>query len=96
MHRLAVLALCCACGHDPPPADPHGAATCDAPWTRNGFTQCELACADSSVALGASGPSCQGKTADGTSIDCSKTFVFDGITGCCASDTPRVLFAECP
>jgi len=80
-----------ACGD----RDPHAAATCDGPLQANGFTECELACADSSVSLVASGPSCQGITVSGSTVDCSKTFEFEGVTGCCASNAPQLRFAEC-
>jgi hypothetical protein len=98
-HVLAALALAAlvpGCAHDPAaPVDVHAAATCDAAWMRNGFTDCELACADSTVALGAMGPRCAAKTTAGAPVDCPKTFVVGGVTGCCASDTPHLYFAEC-
>jgi hypothetical protein len=90
---LALWLSACA-GNDTPVA-PHSAGTCDGGWTQNGFDQCEAACADSSIALDASGASCEAMTIAGDSISCSKTFVFSGVTGCCAADTPSVLFAEC-
>ena len=95
---LVVLALAaCGGGHShPDAADPQSPGVCDAAWMRNGFTQCDLGCEDSMLALGASGPSCPGTTSVGNSVDCSKTFVFAGVTGCCASDPPRLLFARCP
>jgi hypothetical protein len=93
---LAIVVAACGHGHaQPDAADPHSAGACDSHWTQNGFSQCELACADSTVALGAGGPSCSALTASGTPIDCVKTFVFAGIRGCCAADKPSVLFADC-
>ena len=99
MTRLSLF-LFVACTHHPPaPIDIHAQATCDTAWTNNGFTECETACADSSIALFASGPSCDARTTEGTAVSCSKTFDADAgdhsVTGCCASDTPRLLFAEC-
>ena len=89
---LLVFAMALVACSDP---DPHEAATCDGPLQQNGFTECERACADSSVALVASGPSCQAVTVSGSMVDCSKTFEFSGVTGCCASNVPQLRFAEC-
>ena len=87
---LALLASA-ACGA----GDPQAPGTCDAAWVKNGFTKCDAACADSGPALGAMGPSCDATTASGADVNCSKTFAYDGVTGCCAADPPRAAFAEC-
>jgi hypothetical protein len=92
---LAILALLLsACGGDAAPIDPHAPAPCDQAWTANGFTDCEAACADSGPVLFAMGPACQAQTATGP-IACNKTFVFGGVTGCCSSSRPQLLFGEC-
>ena len=94
---VLVLAVLSACGGGTTsPSDPHAAATCDHIWQQNGFDQCEAGCADSAVALGASGSACSATLGSGAAFSCVKTFDFHGITGCCASDKPSVLFAECP
>ena len=50
---------------------------------------------DATTALNARGAACQGHTSVGA-VDCSKTFVSQGVTGCCATKPPpQVLFAEC-
>ncbi len=90
----AVFALLLACGSDGP-RDPHAAGTCDQGWVNNGFDSCELGCQNSNVALTASGPSCDAFTIEQASVSCSKTLVFDGVTGCCSVDPPEVHFAEC-
>ena len=97
MRSLAsfMVLLLLACGTNTPPLPPHDATSCDGGWTQNGFDQCEAACADSTVALGASGPSCEATTIAANTIDCSKTFTYDGVMGCCAANQPMVLFAEC-
>jgi hypothetical protein len=87
------LLLVTACADDP--VDPHAPTSCDDVWTRNGFTDCEAACVSSAEALGASGPACSAQTLAGSSVSCSKTFVFQDVTGCCASASPKQLFAEC-
>jgi len=90
-----VLLLCLGCGGS---EDPHSAGTCDQGWVQNGFETCELACEDSGIALGASGASCQAVTSDNSPVTCSKTFEFEGITGCCSVDSiddSVVHFAEC-
>jgi hypothetical protein len=93
---LLALAACSGHGGSPDAApDPQGPGTCDAVWMQNGFSQCDLGCANSSIALAASGPQCQARTSVGNPVDCSKTFVIFGVTGCCASDPPRLLFATC-
>jgi hypothetical protein len=95
--KYLVLLLAIGCGgSDKPPRDPHGAGTCDSSWTANGYTDCEAGCADAGAALGAKGPSCQGTLGSGAAFTCTKTFEFDGQTGCCASDKPQVLWADCP
>lgn len=93
--RALVLLLALAACHGGA-TNVHALRTCDAAWTANGFSQCEAACVDAQVALGAAGAACDATTADGVAVSCSKTFTFDGVTGCCASDPPKVLFAECP
>src|SRR4051812_12370708 len=95
--RLLVLALAAAGGcsdGDDAPVDPHALGDCDTTWTKNGFTTCEAACKNSTVALTASGPACTAHDTAGA-IQCGKTFVFAGVTGCCASVQPQVLFGEC-
>lgn len=93
IRALSLLVLLSACGEDPPP-EPHEFVGCDMGWTQNGYTECEGACEDSSRALLASGPSCNGTTSNG-GVSCQKTFEYMGIVGCCISSAPRVLFAEC-
>jgi hypothetical protein len=91
--RSIVLAWCLfACGGT---GDVHALKACDQAWMANGFQQCEAACVDAQTALGAAGAACQASTSDGTPVSCSKTFVYQGVTGCCAADPPRVRFAEC-
>lgn len=90
---LIVSAFACG-GDDGGPIDVHALAACDAAWIRNGYTECEAACVNSTIALGAMGVACQAHTSRGA-VSCSKTFMFEGVTGCCASYTPQVLFGEC-
>ena len=90
---LAVCALLVACT-DPPPPEPHEFVDCDSGWTKNGYDRCEGACENSSRALLASGPSCNGTTSNG-GVSCQKTFEYMSIVGCCISSRPEVLFAEC-
>lgn len=92
---LVVLVISCG-GSDKSPRDPHAAAACDGSWTANGYTDCEAGCADSAAALGATGSGCAGTLASGDAFTCVRTLEFDGQTGCCASDKPRVLWADCP
>jgi hypothetical protein len=92
---LVVLMLGCGTPADPP-RDPHAAAACDGSWSANGYTECEAGCADSAAALGATGPACDGVLGSGDAFECVKTFEFDGQVGCCASDKPRLLWADCP
>jgi hypothetical protein len=91
VHRL-VLVICLGCGGSD---DPHAAGTCDQGWVQNGFDTCELACENSSIALNASGPACEALTIDNASVSCSKTFEFEGATGCCSVDNTVVHFADC-
>jgi hypothetical protein len=93
---LALVLLASACSDDSGPVDPHALGECDQTWKNNGFTECEAACKQSSPALTASGMSCEAHTTMGP-VSCSKTFVFEGATGCCASSaiTSKVLFADC-
>ena len=95
--RTIVLVLVTACGGGggDDMVDRHAPGTCDSVWTANGYDQCEAGCVDSSIALNATGPACTAKTAAGTSANCSATFAYDGFTGCCVSDTPRLYFADC-
>lgn len=94
--RLLVLALAAAgcSGGDDAPVEPHALGDCDKGWTNNGFTQCEAACKNSTVALTASGAACTAHDTAGP-IQCSATFEFQGLVGCCASVKPQVLYAEC-
>lgn len=97
MRLPLALGLLFACGGGTSTSsDPHAAATCDHVWQQNGFSQCEAGCADSATALGATGSACSATLDTGSAFSCVKTFEFHGITGCCASDKPSVLFAECP
>ncbi len=91
---LALVILVPACSEDP--VDIHALGACDQSWKDNGFTACETACQAALPALTASGPSCQARTSTGP-VSCSKTLVFESVTGCCAtsSTTSQVLFAEC-
>jgi hypothetical protein len=89
----AVFALLLACSDAP--RDPHAAGSCDQGWVNNGFDTCELGCENSGIALAASGASCDAETIEGISVSCSKTLVFDGVTGCCSVDPPEVHFAAC-
>jgi hypothetical protein len=98
MRSLALLWALSACHHTAgidARVDPREVIACDASWVANGFTQCEAACADSSTALGAMGTACTGTITSGATESCSKTFEFSGVTGCCVSNPPEVLFAEC-
>lgn len=94
--RVFVLAVVlAACSDDPElPVDAHALGACDEHWLSNGYTECEAACFDSLTALGASGEACQATTATGI-VNCSKTFEFAGLTGCCTSNKPKLLFREC-
>lgn len=93
--RAFVLAfILTACSGDDGPVDIHAIVACDDAWVRNGYTDCENACVNSTVALTASGPACEAHTSVGP-VSCSKTFVFEGATGCCASNPPKQLFGEC-
>lgn len=97
MRAWFVLVFVTACGGGTStPSDPHDSAQCDHIWQQNGFDQCEAGCADSATALGASGPACSATLATGSAFACVKTFEFHGVTGCCVSDKPSVLFADCP
>jgi hypothetical protein len=40
------------------------------------------------------GAACAATTSTG-SVSCSKTFEFEGVTGCCATSPGQVLFGEC-
>jgi hypothetical protein len=93
---LVVVVLVSGCGDDAGPVDPHTLGACDQTWINNGFTECEAACKQSSPALTASGMPCQAQTSMGP-VSCSKTFVFEGVTGCCATSalTSKVLFGDC-
>ncbi len=93
---LAMMLAACHGGTSGPdaPVDIHALVACDQAWNANGFTRCETACVDSTTALDAMGAACQGHTSTSV-VDCAKTFVFLGVTGCCASKSPQVLFAEC-
>jgi hypothetical protein len=96
MRALFALMLLGACGSDDTvgPVDVHALGPCDDNWIRNGYTECEAACVDSLTALNAQGTACEATTSSGP-LSCSKTFVFAGVTGCCASAKPQVLFGEC-
>jgi len=94
MRALALALILVACSEDPPPLPPHEFTDCDAIWEQNGYDQCEAACENSSTALNAMGPACAGRTSNGP-VSCSKTFVYEGATGCCISSAPSVLFADC-
>ena len=96
MRAVAFLFLLGCTSTAAPPKDPYAGATCDASWMANGFDQCEAGCADSAQVLGATGAGCTGALATGESFTCVATFEFAGVTGCCASDKPHLLFAECP
>lgn len=93
---LTLVMLVSACSDDGGPIDPHELGECDQTWKNNGFTECEAACKASSPALTASGMPCEAHTTMGA-VSCSKTFVFEGATGCCASSaiTSKVLFGDC-
>lgn len=92
--RWFVLAfLATACGSDPPP-EPHDIVACEPLWAQNGYTDCEYACNDAVLALNAEGPACQASSTLGP-VPCAKTFEHEGIAGCCATQTPQIVFAEC-
>jgi hypothetical protein len=92
--RSALVALILsACGGGT--TDPHSMADCDQGWIQNGLTQCEAACVPSGTALGAMGAACSAHTAQAKPVSCSKTFVFEGVTGCCSVEDITVHFAEC-
>jgi len=93
---VVIVWVASACGSGTsPPVDVHAVEDCDSSWMANGYTQCEAACVDATIALGAMGSACEATTSDGTVVDCSHTLTFHDAIGCCASDAPRVLFAEC-
>ncbi|MDX2094040.1 MAG: hypothetical protein SFX73_39785 [Kofleriaceae bacterium] len=92
MRFVLLIAVLSGCSDDP--TDPHQLGACDDGWQRNGYTECEAACRNSTVALTASGPGCAARTTAGQ-LTCSKTFEFEGAVGCCASVAPQVLFGEC-
>lgn len=97
MRVLFALMVLAACGGDdtgPVDVDIHALAPCDSIWKNNGYTECENACVDSAVALHAQGTACEATTVVGP-VSCSKTFVFDGVTGCCISHDPQIIFGEC-
>lgn len=99
MRFLALALVLVACSGDDGmvvPVDPHELGECDQIWKNNGFTECEAACKASGPALGASGAACQAHTSAGA-VSCSKTFVFEGAMGCCATNatTSKVLFGDC-
>lgn len=95
MRALVLAFVLGACGGDDgEPVDIHAFADCDDAWMRNGYSDCENACVNSSVALLASGAACTAHTSNGA-VSCGKTFEFEGVTGCCVSSAPRVLFGEC-
>ena len=94
MRVLVLVLMLSACSDDGGSIGIHAITTCDDVWVRNGYTECEHACMSSTIALGASGPACEARTSMGP-VSCSKTFVFDGVTGCCASNPPKQLFGEC-
>lgn len=92
---VLVLALSACTGDDgDAPVDPHAITACDHIWMQNGYTDCENACVSSGPALQAMGAACVAHTSAGQ-VNCSKTFVFQGLTGCCSSNKPQVLFGEC-
>jgi len=93
--RSIVVALALsasACGGDA--IDLHALGACDEVWNRNGYTECEAACENSTIALNAMGSACPAHSSAGP-FTCSKTFELQGVTGCCASRQPQLLFAEC-
>jgi hypothetical protein len=97
MRAIVLVLAACHGGSAPAPdtaIDIHALVACDQSWIANGFTQCENACVDATTALDAMGPACAGHTTVGA-VACSKTFVFLGVTGCCATRSPQVLFASC-
>jgi len=99
MRRLALAFVIPACGAthvgpDAPPPGVHDLVACDQVWIANGFTTCEGACVDATTALNAMGPACQAHTSVGP-LACSKTFTYQLATGCCATQPPQILFADC-
>jgi len=92
--RILVLTLA-ACGSEATPRDPQADGACDQGWLQNGFETCDLGCEDSATALTASGTGCAALTLEASPVNCSKTFVFDGVTGCCSVDDTAVNFAKC-
>jgi hypothetical protein len=93
VRAFALILVLSACSDDGP-GDIHAFADCDAAWVRNGWTECERACVSSTIALNAMGTACTARTSVGMA-SCSKTFVFEGVTGCCISNSPQMLFGEC-
>ena len=94
MSRVLFLFVLAACTDDPPPPEPHEFVDCDSAWKRNGYLHCEGACQNSSNALLASGPSCEGTTSNGP-VSCQKTLEYMAITGCCIASGESILFGEC-
>jgi hypothetical protein len=94
MRALVLILMLSGCNGDDGSTDIHAIVACDDAWVRNGYPDCERACASSTTALNASGPACEAHTSTGR-VSCSKTFVYEGATGCCASNPPKQLFGEC-
>ena len=96
MHSIVVALILStsACGGADGPVDIHAVVACDQVWIANGFTQCEEACVNATTALNAMGTGCQAHTSSGA-VACSKTFEFQGVMGCCATNPPQVMFGEC-
>jgi hypothetical protein len=94
MRIALVLLLGCT---DPDPArDVHAITTCDAGWNVQA-SACERACVAPMVMTG---DYCKGTNAQGRTLDCSNTFEYEGVIGCCipypvGGDEHEVRFFVC-
>lgn len=94
MRTILTMAALAACGTDSDvPVAPHSEVDCGSSWDGSVET-CEAACEEVPELQS---PSC----AATPNLTCERTFVTDGLRGCCLSlynpNGPRVIrFYECP